>query len=295
MVGRRVHGGLLVSAAGLTLLTMLTHGCQFRMSKSEIDSFLSENKLKGQAESYRAGKQLIHYVRVGDRQPVRVIFVHGSPGSLSAFIDYLSDSALLARAELISVDRPGFGNSNFGYAEPSLSKQSRLLRPLLDREAGQRTILVGHSLGGPVIARMAMDYPDLVDGLVLVAASIDPNLEPKEAWFRVPLSTPFLRWLVPRSFRASNDELVGLKGELEEMVPGWSQIKVPVTVIQGGKDGFVPAANADFARRMLTHAEVDFVLDPEWDHFIVWSRPELIREAVLRQITAYEALFPSGN
>jgi pimeloyl-ACP methyl ester carboxylesterase len=142
---------------------------------------------------------------------------------------------------------------------------------------------------------MAMDYPDLVDGLVLVAASIDPKLEPREAWFRVPLSTPFLRWLVPRSFRASNDELVGLKEELEEMVPGWSQIKVPVTVIQGGKDGFVPAANADFARQMLTHAEVDFVLDPEWDHFIVWSRPELIREAVLRQITAREASIPSGN
>jgi pimeloyl-ACP methyl ester carboxylesterase len=265
------------------------------MSKSEIDSFLSDHDLDGTSESYRLGKQLIHYVRVGRERPFRVIFVHGSPGSLSAFIDYLADSALLARAELISVDRPGFGNSNFGYAVPSLQRQSQLLRPLLDRKDGQRNILVGHSLGGPVIARMAMDYPDLVDGLVLVAASIDPKLEPDEGWFRIPLSTPFLRWLVPRSFRASNDELVGLRKELEEMEPGWSKIKVPVTVIQGGKDGFVPAANADFARQVLTNATVEYVLDSEWNHFIVWNRPEVIREAVVRQLTDRGSVIPSGH
>ncbi|HEY5692223.1 MAG TPA: alpha/beta hydrolase [Cyclobacteriaceae bacterium] len=39
-------------------------------------------------------------------------------------------------------------------------------------------ILIGHSLGGTVIARMTMDSPELVDGVVMVAPSIDPEIEP---------------------------------------------------------------------------------------------------------------------
>jgi pimeloyl-ACP methyl ester carboxylesterase len=59
-----------------------------------------------------------------------VIFVHGSPGSLSAFIDFMTDSILLQSARLISVDRPGFGDANFGYAESSLARQAALLKPV---------------------------------------------------------------------------------------------------------------------------------------------------------------------
>ncbi|NJM26321.1 MAG: alpha/beta hydrolase [Bacteroidia bacterium] len=94
-----------------------------------------------------------------------VIFVHGSPGSLDAFIHFLTDSILLQRAVLVSVDRPGFGQSNFGVAEPSLHQQGELLMPLLNRykKENKSIFLVGHSLGGPLIARMAIDHPDLVD------------------------------------------------------------------------------------------------------------------------------------
>ncbi|MDZ7646473.1 MAG: hypothetical protein U5K54_04450 [Cytophagales bacterium] len=47
---------------------------------------------------------------------------------------------------------------------------------------------------------------------------------------------------MPRSFRASNDEIYKLKPELEQLVPEWSENKVPAIVIQGTKDSFVPAA-----------------------------------------------------
>lgn len=94
--------------------------------------------------------------------------------------------------------------------------------------------MVGHSLGGPLIARVAMDYPELVDGLIMVAPSIDPGLEPKE-WFRAPLATPFFSWILPRSFRASNDELYQLKPELENMLTRWPEVIAPTIVIQGKK------------------------------------------------------------
>ncbi|HEU5289298.1 MAG TPA: alpha/beta hydrolase [Cyclobacteriaceae bacterium] len=260
------------------------HSCMtFRMSKKEIDEFFVAKKINGSQHQYKSGKYTIHYAQAGDDTNPLILFVHGSPGSLSAFIDFLADTSLTHRALTITTDRPGFGHSNFGMAESSLEKQAATLKPILEKFKGNRPIiLVGHSLGGPVIARMAMDYPDLVDGLVFVAASIDPELEPNETWFRAPLATPFLSWVLPRSWRASNEEIYQLKPQLEEMLPLWNKVKCPVVVIQGKKDSLVPAGNSDFAKKMLVNAPVDIMLKDEMDHFVPWSNPELIREAVLR-------------
>ena len=157
--------------------------------------------------------------------------------------------------------------------------------PLLkENKAGRPLILVGHSLGGPLIALMAIEHPDLVDGLVIVAGSIDPELEPNETWFRAPLATPFLSWVLPRSLRASNEEIYHLKPELEKMLPMWSEIKCPVIVIQGKKDSLVPPGNADFARKMLVNAPVEFILKDDMDHFVPWSNPELIHQAIVTLI-----------
>jgi len=257
---------------------------QFRMSKSEIDKYFATKKDKGKVHQYSVEDRRINYLTVGDSEKPLVIFVHGSPGSLSAFIDFMADTVLLKKAELISVDRPGFGYSNFGFAEPSLEKQSSFLKPILEKHKIQRpVILVGHSLGGPVICRMAMDYPELVDGLVIVAGSIDPELEPKE-WFRAPLATPFFSWMMPRSLRASNKEIYRLKPQLEQMIPLYPKIKANTIVIQGGKDDLVHPGNADFAKKMITNAPVKLMLREDMNHFVPWIHPEMIREAVVELI-----------
>jgi pimeloyl-ACP methyl ester carboxylesterase len=134
---------------------------------------------------------------------------------------------------------------------------------------------------------MAMDYPELIDGLVFVAASIDPDLEPKE-WFRAPLATPFLKWMLPRVIRASNDEIYKLKPELQGMIPLWPKVRAQSIFIQGLRDEFVHPGNADFARKMIINAPVKLVIVDSMSHFVPWSHPELIRDAVL-ELTSPEA------
>jgi len=279
---RKVIKWLLAPIVIFCFVLLMDSCLQFRMSSSEVNTYFKDKENKATLKQYEIGKRTLNYLITDDTQKPLVIFVHGSPGSLSAFIDFMADTTLLKKAQLISVDRPGFGASDFGYAEPSLTKQAELLKPVLKGNKHNRpVILVGHSLGGPLIAKMAIDYPELVDGLIFVAASVDPNLEPNETWFRAPLATPFLKWILPRSFRASNDEIYKLKPELEQLVPEWSEIKVPAIVIQGTKDSFVPAANADFVNRMLINSSVQIQLIEGVDHFIPWSHPELIRNAIL--------------
>lgn len=261
---------------------------QFRMSKSEIDHYFDDKHIKGSQHFYHVGERSIHYVEAGDTTLPLVIFVHGSPGSLDNFIHFLADSVLLSVSHMITVDRPGFGSSNFGWAEPSLKKQSAILKPLIDKAGDQHTvILVGHSLGGPVIARMAMDFPEKIKGIIMVAPSIDPELEPKE-WFRAPLATPFLRWLLPRSLRASNDEIYHLKPELQAMVADWKELRAPTLVIQGDQDKLVPKENAAFAKRMIVNASIEIQLYENVNHFIPWNNSHLIRNGILKMLSEKE-------
>jgi pimeloyl-ACP methyl ester carboxylesterase len=263
------------------LLILMDSCMQFRMSKTEVDNFFKGKMYPGVEYSYYVGRQNINYVIAGNDSLPLVIFIHGSPGSLSAFIDFMDDTLLLEKVRMISVDRPGFGSSNFGYAEPSLEKQSAELKPILEKHKNNRPIyLVGHSLGGPLIARMAIDYPELVDGLIFVAGSVDPELEPYE-WFRAPLATPFLKWALPRSMRASNDEIYQLKPQLEAMKPLWSKITCKTIFIQGDQDELVPKENADFAKKMLVNAPFEMVMYPGMNHFVPWTHPFLIDNAIL--------------
>lgn len=281
------------SALIFAFLMFFLHACMpsFRMSSREIDAFFSSRNVKATQQKYSISGREIHYVQAGNEANPLLLFVHGSPGSLSAFIDFLADTVLLKHALLVTTDRPGFGHSNFGLAEPSLEKQAACLKPILEKYKNNKPrILVGHSLGGPLIAKIAIDYPDLVDGLIIVAGSVDPELEPNETWFRAPLATPFLSWILPRSLRSSNEEIYQLKPELEKMLPYWKNITCPVIVIQGKKDELVPYENIHFAQRMLVNAPLELVIKEDMNHFVPWSNPELIREAALKMVRPVETV-----
>lgn len=265
-------------------LLFVHSGClSFRMSESKQREYMQAHGQQApDFQVYQTENRQIHYTRIkSEAQRPVVIFVHGSPGSSSAWIDYLADTSLSKDAELISVDRPGYGDSGYGHAETALWKESLMMRPMLEQYGKDRKIiLVGHSLGGPLICRMAMDYPDLIDGLVVVAGSIDPALEPHE-WYRPVLNWIPIRWMIPASFKVSNQEIMPVRADLDAMLPFWRNITCPVTVIHGDADSMVPVENAYFAQRMLVHADtVKLNIIPGMNHFVVWTKPQVINDAI---------------
>ena len=258
----------------------------FRRSDARIEKYL---KAHGQEAPHfftieKDGRS-IHYTQVGDPTKPLVLLVHGSPGSASAYLTFLADTQLTRFAQVIAVDRPGNGFSDFGRSEPSLQQQAAVLQPILERHRHSVAVVMGHSYGGPVVARLAMDYPELVDGLFLMAGSIDPELEPRE-WWRKPLDQPWLRWMFPTSMVVANQEIRPLYEELQAMLPLWASITCPVTVVQGTKDTLVPAGNADFARRMAVNSSrLDIRMIEGGNHFILWTMQDYM-VAILREMTA---------
>lgn len=263
----------------ITAVLLFAGACAAPYDKDSVDK-LFEGRQAPVMGTYESADRSIHYAEVGRPGKPLVIFVHGTPGSWEAFAGYLADPDLVDRAHLISVDRPGFGRSGYKNVEPSLQRQANLLQPLLELDqTGCGAILVGHSLGAPLAARMAMEFPALVGGLVLVAPSLDPDLE-NPRWYNKMATYTVVNWAVPEPLMLANKEVMHLQRELQDMLPLWKSISIPVIVVQGEQDELVMPANADFAERMV-HSRLKTVRVPEAGHFILWNRPEIIKREIL--------------
>jgi pimeloyl-ACP methyl ester carboxylesterase len=270
-------------------LTQLMSAClQFKMGDKDIAKFFQNKQYKPDFHTYKVGNRTMHYAKIGTDTLPPVLLIHGSPGAWDAYINYLGDSTMVERMNLIAVDRTGFGKSDFGKTEKDLQMQAKAILPILEKyqKNEKKVILVGHSYGGPLIARLAIDYPEFVRGLIFLAPSIAPALE-KTKWFQYPADWILLRWIVPRAAVVSNQEIMHLKGDLEKMLPLWKQIKCPVIYIHGEKDSLVPIENADFAQKMLENAPVEMIRLPNTDHFIPWSHEELVKKAIFKAVKEF--------
>lgn len=229
-----------------------------------------------------------HYMYVGDkpdeeRQRPLIIFVHGSPGDWRSFVQYLSDHDLLERANMIAVDRLGFGDSQAGRFEPSLGIQARMLNEIVEkhRAKSSRIILIGHGVGGTLLARYAMDFPHSVDYLILSAPPVDPKIHTPR-WYQKLSASKLVRFLLPPALKVSGDEMALLEDQLIAMAPDWQKIEVPVLVMHGEKDWLVPPAHLKFIEKNCPDAEI--IRLEKQGHFIPWEEYGLVKRTLLRLV-----------
>jgi pimeloyl-ACP methyl ester carboxylesterase len=78
---------------------------------------------------------------------------------------------LAAEYRVVTLDLPGFGESDTSPQGYSFDALSKLLAEILDRDSVHRAHVVGHSLGGAVALNFAYTYPQRVRRLVLVDAA----------------------------------------------------------------------------------------------------------------------------
>ncbi len=267
----------------LLLWIMVAPGCMtFRKSDATMEKKFADKGVMLQTSTQKVAGTNIHYAKTGNDTLPTIYFVHGTPGSWDAFADYLLDSTLLQHYRLISIDRPGFGYSDFGKAF-NLQRQSELISPVFYQLDNKKpAYLAGHSLGGPMIVKLAADNPGLFAGLVLLAGSVDPAAEKPEKWRPLLFKSP-LNWLVPGALRPSNEELWYLKKDLIDLKPDFEKVTCPVYLLHGNKDMLVPVENVEYAKKMLSKAlAIHVTIFPNENHFIPWTRFAEIKQVLLQ-------------
>lgn len=108
----------------------------------------------------------VSYADVGKGEST-LLFVHGLSSNLEAWkynIETLSKSY-----RCIALDLPGFGRSGKNAAAYNASSFAITMRGLLDHLQLEKVVLVGHSMGGQASIKFAINYPNRVEKLVLIA------------------------------------------------------------------------------------------------------------------------------
>ncbi|ACA19533.1 alpha/beta hydrolase fold [Methylobacterium sp. 4-46] len=114
----------------------------------------------------------------GEGRPSRgtVVLLHGASANgmdpMQAFGRRLAGDGF----RVLAFDRPGFGWSDriAGSAAASPAVQARLIAEALGALAVGPATIVGHSWSGALAATLALDHPERVSGLVLLAPALYP-------------------------------------------------------------------------------------------------------------------------
>lgn len=264
-----------------------------------------------------------------EQKPV-VLLLHGANVHLADMRVALGDR-LAQTLRVIVPDRPGQGWSDAGGAVVSdPGHQVAMIRAAVEALGVRRLVVVGHSLGGLIALRYALEAPESVAGLVLIA----PTTHPRPGglpWFQrfaevvigplmtrtvlLPLSLASLKPMVvrlfrpesppenyaaatgltlgltPRRFLASLADYSDLRDHLVAMAPRYPDIDLPTVLVVGEADEVVPPAiHADMLAEVLRHRKI--VRFPGAGHMLHHTRAAPIAAEILRLVD--EVTPPAG-
>ncbi len=286
-----------------------------------------ERRYPAQGQAINVEGATINLVDIGPRDSEKppLLLLHGASSNLEAMRRPLGD-LLAQRHRVLLVDRPGHGWSPRLRPEDSTpAAQARMLDEALARLGVGQVVLVVHSWSGALGLRMALDFPDRVAGLVMLApvaypwrggvgryneAVTTPVVGPLLAHtITLPLGLALMApgargvfapqampddfvdrtatplLLRPREFIANARDLVTLKQAVIEQAPRYGEIKVPVTIVAGEADRTV---YTDIHARPLAQVvpHSRLIVLPELGHMVQNAVPELVAGEVDRIVAA---------
>src|SRR6195256_4819272 len=259
----------------------------------------------------------LHVVELGphDASGPAIVMLHGASSNLEAMRRPLGEH-LAKNHRVILIDRPGHGWSTRARLEDSTPEiQSRMIAEALAKLGIGKAILVVHSWAGALGARIALDYPERVAGLVMLAPVAYPwpgGVGRYNKIVAMPVIGPLLAYTItlplgffvtepgprrvflpqlmpdgfvrdtatplllrPREFLANARDLVTLKAAVAEQAPRYPGITVPTVVITGEIDKTV-STNRHSRPFAKAVPNARLIVLPDVGHMVQNAAPELV-------------------
>jgi pimeloyl-ACP methyl ester carboxylesterase len=119
----------------------------------------------------------VYMERMGPADGPAAVLIHGLGGSTFGWRN-LSQVLAEQGMQAVAVDLRGFGLSERDFAaDHSHPAQARLVAAILDGLAIERVTVIAHSMGGSVALHLALQRPEMVERMILVAASANGRVE----------------------------------------------------------------------------------------------------------------------
>ncbi len=299
---------------------------------TQVGVLLLERTYPPQGQRVAVTGASLNVVELGPREAngPPILLLHGASSNLEAMRKPLGEM-LAQHHRVLLIDRPGHGwSEREREADSTPDVQARMIAEALGKVDTGPVIVVVHSLAGALGARLALDHPDRVAGLVMLAPVTHPwyggvgfytklvttpvigpllaytitlplglvLAEPGARAVFAPQAMPenFVRatatplLLRPREFLANARDLVTLKQAVEAQSPRYGEITTQVTIISGDVDKTVSTV---IHSRMFARAVpgAKLIELPGIGHMIQNAVPEL----VVSEIEAMAARIAAGQ
>ncbi|KPL16942.1 MAG: hypothetical protein AMJ92_12345 [candidate division Zixibacteria bacterium SM23_81] len=230
----------------------------------------------------------------GEGEPA-LVFIHGWSNNRSIWDAQVSHFS--ERYKVVTIDLPGFGesgNNRFNWTMASFGEDVATVIKKINLE---QVVLVGFSMGGPVVVEAANKVPDRVTGVVLVDNMHDvekmyppPVISYIDSVFMDLITHPTSEKLVGSGFYKKNPEAsfervlsmlkdasrIGWRESLldylrwhnEDIATALQKCQVPVMAINSDME----PTNVEAFRKLVPSYQAKIV--PDVGHVIMWDAPE---------------------
>jgi pimeloyl-ACP methyl ester carboxylesterase len=275
---------------GLDLAVLEGTGPEGSVSRDDVERAIAAAVARSLEEGDKTAEGvLLHYVSAGGvgtglkTSAIPVVLVHGIAGSTLLWQANLS--AIGAGHKVFAFDLPGHGRSGKPGGRYDIDQFAKSLLGFLDACGLERVVLAGHSLGGHVCLKLALERPERVARLVLIdSGGLGPEIdlgflkpllsgstrEATESMLRGLFANPAMvnRSMVDATFEALSrpGAWEAVRSAVESAVPRGIQVeslagrlpelRVPVLIAWGGKDSVIPLARGKEAHSSIPGAEL---------------------------------------
>jgi pimeloyl-ACP methyl ester carboxylesterase len=298
---------LVIVVAALAILALVTQAGVFALQRA----------YPARGRMIEVAGATLNVVDIGPRDAPGppVVMIHGASSNLEVMRQPLGER-LARNHRVILIDRPGHGWSTRARQEDSTPAiQGRMIDEALEKLGVGPAILVVHSWSGALGARMALDHPRRVAGLVMLAPVAYP-WRGGVGWYTklvaIPVIGPLLAYTItlplgyflagpgargvflpqvmpdgfvgntatalvlrPREFLANARDVVTLRAAVEEQAPRYVDIRVPAVVISGEVDKTV---TTNIHSRPFAKAvpNAKLIVLPDVGHMVQNAAPDLV-------------------
>jgi pimeloyl-ACP methyl ester carboxylesterase len=303
-----------VAAAALVVLALITQAGVLAL----------QHAYPAQGETVEVSGARLNIVDIGPRDAAGppIVMIHGASSNLEMMRQPLGEM-LAKNHRVILIDRPGHGwswRARMKDSTPAI--QGRMIDEALEKLGVGQAIFVVHSWAGALGARMALDYPQRVAGLVMLAPVAYP-WPGGVGWYNEAVTTPVIGPLLaytitlplgyfltgpgargvflpqimpedfvaktatplllrPREFLANAWDLVTLKAAVIGQAPFYGDIKAPVVVISGDDSDKTVSTNIHSRPFVKAVPDARLIVLPGVGHMVPDAAPDL----VMREIDA---------
>ncbi|MGQ0681765.1 alpha/beta fold hydrolase [Bradyrhizobium sp.] len=295
---------LLIALAALATLALVTW----------TGAVLAERAHPAQGRMVEVEGARLHVVEFGPRGATPIVMLHGASSNLEVMRP-LADR-LAQSHRVILVDRPGHGwSSRASVADSTPEPQARMIAEALKKLGVPPSIVVAHSWSGALALRLALDHPERVAGLMMLAPVAYPwpgGVSQYNYAVTAPVIGPLLAHTItlplglllaesgsrsvfapqampegfvkdsatrlllrPREFVANAWDLVTLRAAMAEQAPRYANITVPITIIAGDVDKTV-STHIHSQPLAKTAKNTKLIVLNGVGHMIQYAAPELV-------------------